>query len=188
MTEYVLLLRGVNVGGKNKIKMAQLRQLLVDEGFDGVQTYIQSGNVLLRSQLGPEELSGRIEQLLVGNFALNSSIVRILSLTSAELREVVQRAPEDFGTDYDAYRYDVIFCMDRNANEVFGQIPVRPDIDSAWEGPGVVYYRHPSLSSPNAGKSRFSKIVGQPVYATLTIRNLKSTLKLLETLDEAQSG
>ncbi|WP_120003791.1 hypothetical protein [Nesterenkonia muleiensis] len=101
---------------------------------------------------------------------------------------MVQHSPEDFGADYGAYRYDVIFCMDRNANEVFGQIPVRPDIDSAWEGRGVVYYRHPALSSQNAGRSRFSKIVGQPVYATLTIRNLKSTLKLLELLDKAQSS
>lgn len=49
MKTYVILMRGVNVGGKNRIKMAELKQYLLQLGFSDVITYIQSGNVLLRS-------------------------------------------------------------------------------------------------------------------------------------------
>ena len=182
MTDHVLLLRGINVGGKNKIKMAELRAVLEREEFDGVRTYIQSGNILVRSDLGSEAVSTYVEQLLVDNFALDSTLVRVLALTGTELRHVAGRAPDRFGVDTDTYRYDVIFCLDRNAEEVFEQTPMRPGIDSAWEGPGVVYYRHPSTSNPSAGKSHFSKIVGQPVYRSLTIRNWKTTSKLMEML------
>lgn len=183
MPDYVLLLRGINVGGKNKIKMAELRDVLEREGFSSVQTYIQSGNVVLRSQLSSTHLSRCVEKLLVENFTLDSRIIRILALTREEMRGVVCRAPEDFGADYDTYRYSVIFCMDNNAEDVLEQLPVRRDIDSAWTGPGVVYYRHPSLANPNAGKSHFSKVIGQRVYATLTIRNWNTTGKLLDILD-----
>ena len=56
MTKYVALLRGINVGGKNMIKMPELKQAFISIGMQGVSTYIQSGNVLFSSDKGEKEL------------------------------------------------------------------------------------------------------------------------------------
>lgn len=62
MAIYIALLRGINVGGKNMIKMAELKQMFEGLGLSSVQTYIQSGNVLFRSQEEEESLRLKIEQ------------------------------------------------------------------------------------------------------------------------------
>jgi uncharacterized protein (DUF1697 family) len=49
VTIYIVLFRGINVGGNKKVKMETLRNMLVEAGFEGVKTYVQSGNVILRS-------------------------------------------------------------------------------------------------------------------------------------------
>ena len=64
MKTYVILLRGINVGGKNKIPMADLKLFLEEQGFKDVLTYIQSGNVVLRSDLAAKTLSAKIEDSL----------------------------------------------------------------------------------------------------------------------------
>ena len=61
MTTYLVLLRGINVGGKNKLPMADLRAELERLGFENVSTYIASGNVLLDSKLGAAKVAETIE-------------------------------------------------------------------------------------------------------------------------------
>jgi uncharacterized protein (DUF1697 family) len=68
---YVALLRGINVGGNNKVPMAALRELLAERGFTGVESYIASGNVLLTSELSdPAEVATRFEELLQEGFGV----------------------------------------------------------------------------------------------------------------------
>ncbi|HHD81723.1 MAG TPA: DUF1697 domain-containing protein [Campylobacterales bacterium] len=64
MNKYILLFRGINVGGKNKLPMKALKHLLEENGYKNVQTYIQSGNVVLQSETRPnvEHLSSEVEQ------------------------------------------------------------------------------------------------------------------------------
>lgn len=64
MTTWIALLRAVNVGGTGKLPMADLRQLCTDAGFQDVQTYIQSGNVVLTSPLGADDVRRTIEDAL----------------------------------------------------------------------------------------------------------------------------
>jgi uncharacterized protein (DUF1697 family) len=97
VTSYLVLLRGINVGGKNKLPMAQLRQLLVDLGYSDVSTYIASGNVLLRSDRSAPEIKERIEEALPRTFRLDSDLVAVLVLTHADLRSVVDGRPKGFG-------------------------------------------------------------------------------------------
>ncbi len=89
-TSYVALLRGINVGGRAKLSMADVRAAFVDMGFDDVSTYIQSGNVLFRSSSSPATLPLAIEQALAGAFDL---AVKALLRTSAQLAKVVERNP-----------------------------------------------------------------------------------------------
>jgi uncharacterized protein (DUF1697 family) len=64
MTSYLVLLRGINVGGKNKVPMAELRKVLEDLGFENVSTYIASGNVFLDSDLSASRTAETIEAAL----------------------------------------------------------------------------------------------------------------------------
>ena len=65
---YVLLLRGINVGGKNKVIMSELKKKLLDEGFEKVDSYINSGNLFLSSALSPENCISKIARLLDLNY------------------------------------------------------------------------------------------------------------------------
>lgn len=88
---YIALLRGINVGGKNIIKMAELRRVLEEEaGLSRVQTYIQSGNVLFESGEEKSILHKRIEQAIESAFGISVSV--ILRMAS-ELRSIAERCP-----------------------------------------------------------------------------------------------
>src|SRR5438132_977282 len=90
---YLVLLRGINVGGKNTMPMAQLRSCLEDLGCENVQTFIASGNVLCSSPKTAVELAAEIEAELPRRFALDSELVRILILTREQLQRVIDQAP-----------------------------------------------------------------------------------------------
>jgi uncharacterized protein (DUF1697 family) len=181
MNIYVILLRGINVGGKNKIPMAELKLCLEEQGFERVVTYIQSGNVVLWSDLEAEALSAKIEDMLPKKFKLNSSIIRVVALEYKTFKKIVMQAPKEFGKDNASYRYNVIFLMNISPSKAMEQIEARQGVDEVWQGDKAIYYRN---SIPNASKSRLSKITQQPIYQSVTIRNWNTTTKLLKLLEE----
>ena len=105
MSRYVALLRGINVGGKNLIKMPALKACFEANGFEDVATYIQSGNVLFSSTgAKAADLTERIEEMLAETFGYEATVV-VRSRT--QMRAVVERAPKGFGAEPAKYRYDV---------------------------------------------------------------------------------
>src|SRR5687767_5259360 len=92
---YLALLRGINVGGKNLVKMAELRAACEELGLDEVATYIQSGNVVFRAARQPRaELAARLEAHLSARFGID---LRLVLLLESQLRAVVAGAPRGFG-------------------------------------------------------------------------------------------
>jgi uncharacterized protein (DUF1697 family) len=178
---YVILMRGINVGGKNKIPMAELKLRLEELGFEDVVTYVQSGNVVLRSDLDAAALSAKIEDMLPKKFKLDSPTVRVAALEHRTFEKIVAQAPEDFGKDSTSYRYNVIFLMDYSPTEAMKQIDAREGVDAVWQGDNAIYFRY---SVPNASKSRLSRIAQQPMYQSITIRNWNTTTRLLRLLEE----
>ena len=76
MASHVALLRGINVGGKNKVPMAELREVVTSLGHTGVTTYIQSGNVLFTTEeTDTAELASALEAAIAGKFGINSAVV-----------------------------------------------------------------------------------------------------------------
>ena len=90
METYIALLRGINVGGKNKIKMADLKAAMEALGLAGVQTYIQSGNVVFRSAEKEASLRSRIEQKLAADFAYPA---RVNLRTANEIESLIKSCP-----------------------------------------------------------------------------------------------
>ncbi len=90
MSTWVVLLRGVNVGGHNKVKMAELRTVLTNAGFTDVATYIQSGNIVLQADTSPAELEAAVHVLLVEHFDAD---VDVIALDATELAAAVRANP-----------------------------------------------------------------------------------------------
>lgn len=178
--KYVVLFRGINVGGRNKIPMAELREHLSTD-FDNVRTYIQSGNVLLESELSAAKVAEHIDANLRSAFTIDSDLVRVLVLDAKGFHEVVAGAPKGFGSEPDTYRYDVFFYMGVTAEEVEPHIVTHPEVDEVLVGERATYHRR---IAARASSSRVNKIVGSPVYPGITIRNWNTTTKLAALLDE----
>ena len=179
-TRYLILLRGINVGGRNKVPMAALRDLLESHGHTKVSTYIASGNVILTSDRSASAIKRELEDALPRVFKLDSELVAVLVLTLTELRAVVRDRPKGFGDQPDTYHSDVIFLMGIDAETAMQVFDPRPDVDEVWPGKGVIYSQR--LSAQRT-KSRLSKIVGTPAYRSMTIRNWATTTALLERME-----
>jgi uncharacterized protein (DUF1697 family) len=173
----VVLLRGINVGGKNPVPMARLREVLGELGYADVATYIASGNVILSSDHGPDRIKREIESALPKAFTLHTELVAVLVLTAAQLQAVVADRPKGFGDEPGVYHSDVIFLMGIDATQAMEAFDPRPGIDTVWPGVGVIYSQR--LSAKRT-KSRLNKVMGSPRYKSMTIRNWATTTKLAE--------
>ena len=185
MKAYVILLRGINVGGKNKVPMAELRRCLETAGFKDVATYIASGNVLLRSDKSPAEIQNCIEHILPKSFKLDSELIKVLVLSREQLRAVIDNRPKGFGDRPDTYHSDAIFLMGVDATEALKVFNPREGVDAVWPGTGVIYSQRVSALRT---KSRLGKIVGTPAYRSMTIRSWNTTQALLKLLDATASA
>ncbi len=181
MNLYVALLRGINVGGKNLIKMTDLAACFESMGLQSVRTYIQSGNVIFRADHSNSAgLASRLKEVLSNTFSYESTVV---VRSHKEMQDIVKRAPKGFGSEPDAYRYDVIFLKEPlTSAEAMKSISVKEGVDEAFAGRGVMYF---SRLISRASSSRLTRIVGLPIYQSLTIRNWNTTTKLLSMMEAA---
>ncbi len=179
MNTYVILIRGINVGGKNKVPMASLRKCLEEQGFSNVSTFIASGNVILQSYKRAKEVKTQIEKVLPENFKLDDELIKVLVLTPNELQAIIENKPKGFGEQPKKYHSDAIFLMEIDSAQAMPAFAPREEVDKVWPGNGVIYSQR--LSAQRT-KSRLSKIMGTSVYKSMTIRNWNTTTKLLEIL------
>ena len=177
--KYVVLLRGINVGGKNKVPMASLKKCLEELGFRSVSTYIASGNVILESDKLADEIKAQIEQALPKNFKLDDVLIKVLVLTRNQLQTIIDNKPEDFGEHPEKYHSDAIFLMGIDAAQAMSVFNPRNGVDKVWPGEGMVYSQR--LSSQRT-KSRLNRIMTTPEYKSMTIRNWSTTTQMLEIL------
>jgi uncharacterized protein (DUF1697 family) len=180
VTTYVALLRGINVGGNNVIRMVDLRDAFEGAGLARVRTYIQSGNVLFDSERTDDvALVDELERLLAERF---SYAARLALASATTWREVVADAPDGFGTEPDVYRSDVYVTLPGLApNELLAAMTMRDGVDTAEAGRHAVYT---TRLVARASQSRFSDLVKRPAYRSITVRNWATTTRLAAMLDE----
>lgn len=182
MTEnkHLTLLRGINVGGNNIIKMTDLKLCFENMGFTDVSTFIQSGNVIFKpDEKDKTKLTNKIEQVLSQRFNYTS---RVVVIAHQQLKKVVDEAPRGFGEDADKYRYDVLFLKEPlTPNETMKNVKPKEGVDNAYAGEFVVYF---SRLISRAAQSHLSKIITLPVYQNITIRNWNTTTKLLALMEK----
>lgn len=176
LIRHLALLRGINVGGNNIIKMIDLKTCFEEMGFTNVVTYIQSGNVLFDSiETNQFKLTQQIEKTLSERFNYSSKIVLLSQQT---LIQLVNTAPKGFGVNPDEYRYDVIFLKPPlTSEEALSKIKTKEGVDFVTTGNGVLYF---SRLSSMSGQSQMTKMIGTAIYKEMTIRNWNTTTKLCE--------
>ena len=177
MARYVALLRGINIGPRNRIAMPALRDALEAAGFEGVATYVQSGNVVVTSRAKTDAVRRKIEQVIAESFGLE---IPVVVRTKAELAAVVKRNPLG-KVATEPKRYQVSFLDKKLAATTLKEL-------EAVAAPGEqvvargreVYAWHP------AGVARsklWAKLAGKGLGVTATARNWTTVEALLELAD-----
>ena len=178
--KYVALLRGINVGGNNKIKMSELRDCLEEAGLTHVQTYIQSGNVIFESgDKGVEKLASKVEQAIKKTFGLT---VPTLVLSQAQLQAVIDDIPAGW-LENGEWKYNYLFLKPPfDMQQVVDDIgELKPDIEAMTTGKDVLYQ---SMLIKAFGRTTAGKLVYKPSYKIITIRNHNTVTKLLAMMNE----
>ena len=176
---YVALLRGVNVGGKNKLPMADLRDIFTAAGCAAVQTYIQSGNVVFEAA---QDLAERVPEIVTRAIRRRFGYeIAVVMRSSEELRQVVASNP--FDTSGDPRFLHVAFLEDTPGAEAVSHLDPPPE--RSPPDTFAVRGRNVHLHYPN-GVAR-SKLTNEYLAAQLqtasTMRNWRTVLSLLEMVD-----
>lgn len=175
---YVALLRGVNVGGANKVDMRELKAAFESAGMSDVRTYINSGNVIFGSDL--EDRSNLTARLEAGIRERSGFDVGVHLRSVDQMHELVAAIPATWTNDA-AMKCDVLFLgEDVDRPQILKDLPISPEIEDTFYVPGAVVRR---VDRANATKSRLPRIVGTPLYKRITIRNCNTVRKLLALME-----
>lgn len=169
MKKYIVLLRGINVSGKNKIPMVTLRELLNDLEFQNVQTYIQSGNIILTSEQSKLEVSKRIKKGILQKFDLD---IHVIVKTVLELNEIIKNYPFSLENEKIVAFTFLDKISDKETIEVKN---IGEDLYKIVKD--IVYLNCKS----GFGKTKLTNnVLEKKLNVNATTRNLKTTLKLVE--------
>jgi uncharacterized protein (DUF1697 family) len=172
MTTYVALLRGINVGGNNKVPMADLRAMCVGLGYHDVETYIQSGNVVLDTVGSGASVTTEMQAALLATFGLTLSVV---VRSAAELVDIVARNPFPSETDGTKLHVTCFALLLPSA--------IVSKLDPALAPPDtfVLDGRDMYLHLPGGmGTSKLAIHVGQKLGKLGTTRNWNTLLRLVQ--------
>lgn len=178
MPEVLALLRGVNVGGANRVPMGELRAAMGAAGFEDARTYIASGNVIFKAGGKVDAQAVELRKLIEREFSVECAVV---AYTAPRWCKVVENAPKWWGAD-DEWSHNIFVVISpltpRKALAGIGEL--RDDIESVQIGDGVLYQ---SIAKAGINRGRTSsKIVGTAIYKNLTIRNYNTAIKLAHLL------
>lgn len=164
-----------------EVSMALLKSALEKQGYVNVKTYINSGNVIVRSSKEATAVAREIEQIILANFTLDSKLIKVHALSRDQLNTVVTNKPKGFGEQPNLYHSDAIFLINYDVDDAMQVFNPRDGVDKVWPGDGVIYSQR--LSAERT-KSRLGKIIGTKPYESMTIRSWNTTTKLLSLLDD----
>lgn len=179
MAIWVALLRGINLGGRNKVPMAELREALTADGFEDVATYIASGNVVLRA---PECRPDRISGIIADTFGLDIAVV---VRSPEQLRAAIEANPFPEAVE-NPKSLSAFFTTDPAADDTFADFDhdrYLPDRVAA--AAGEVYATYPD----GMARSKLTNtVIDRAVGAPTTARNWNTVLKLGEMVEAAATG
>jgi uncharacterized protein (DUF1697 family) len=178
MARQIALLRGINLGSRNRVAMPALRDALGEAGFENVRTYVQSGNIVLDTKLKPAGLEARIEQLIAERFGLEIAVV---VRDRDELAKVVELNPLA-KVAKNPKRYQVAFLSAPLAPEAVEKLEaaVIPPEELAIEGREIYSWHAEGIARSKLWNAVASKDLG----VKTTARNWTTVTTLLQMADD----
>ena len=173
--KYAAFLRGINVGGKNKIKMETLREVCAAIGFENVKTYINSGNVIFETaKTSDKKIAEKIEKAIEKEFDLN---IKVMVRTISEIEEIIKNNPFDgqFENEKDLH----VFFLDEELSEEKRELLLSNNSENemfAVRQREIFYLSHISFSDSLMGKD----YIGKKLKISATARNWRTVNKILE--------
>jgi len=174
MNTYIALLRGINVGGRNKLPMGELVEVLTTLGLQNVQTYIQSGNVVFESgMIDPAALSERI------SLAINVShgfTPQVFLLKVDELADAIASTPFP-EAEYDTRPLHLFFLATTPESPALQALESVRRVTERFELKGNVFYLH---APDGIGRSKLAERVEKTLGVAVTARNWRSVCRILD--------
>jgi uncharacterized protein (DUF1697 family) len=172
---YVALLRGINVGGNNKVDMKTLVNAMESAGYKDVSTYINSGNIFFSSDKPESTLEKELNKLIQDEFGLD---IPALVKGKTDVENIVGAIPAEWKNDAEM-KCDVTFLWEKyHDDSVLEQLPTKP-VDTVQYVSGAIIWK---VDRQDVTKSGMNKIVGTDLYANMTIRNCNTARAILKRL------
>lgn len=177
---YVALLRGINVGGKNKVDMKQLKAVFEAAGMESVSTYINSGNVIfIDEHHKPAELVKKLETAIFKKFGFN---VKVLLRDYKSIEMISKALPKNWQNSGDL-KCDVMFLWQAIDNKnVLDKITIKPGIDQVKYIPGTLLW---CTERKQITRSGLMRLASTDLYVHMTIRNCNTARKLFTLMQQA---
>ena len=175
--KYIVLLRGINISGKNKIAMSELKNSLESNNYSNVITYLNSGNVILNSDNSKEYIVDDIRTLIKKKFNLE---IPVYVIDYLELKDILEHNPNWWGTNNKEIYDNIIFVMPPISSKVVFDSVGEPskDIDRVKEYNNIIFW---SFDLNNYKKSNWWKRTAtESVKDQITIRTANTMKKILE--------
>ncbi len=180
MKRYIALLRGINVSGKNKISMTELKKGFAELGFAEITTYLNSGNVIFSSMTDDKNvLLNQIKQMIKDNFDLEIPVFIILQ---EELEELLKGAPDWWGDDNVEIYDNLIFMLPPLTYEEFSNQVGNPkeEYEKVYYYKNVIFW---SFSRKDYQKTNWwSKTASSKVSNKITIRTANTVRKIVDMI------
>jgi uncharacterized protein (DUF1697 family) len=176
-TVFVALLRGINVGGNNMIRMSSLKASFESMGFKEVTTYINSGNIIFRSTEGDaRKLERNIERMLSKEYQLACKVV---VRSFSEIADLVEHLPKNWGDD-EGWKYNVMYLRHSiDSPGIVDLLELKSDIEQVVYRPGTLLW---SVWVSDVTQTSMFKLSGKKIFQDMTVRNLNTTRKLYELM------
>lgn len=177
MKRYVALLRGINVSGKNKVPMAELKKGFETLALEEVKTYLNSGNVIFSSDADDtEKLTERIEKMIRNQFGLD---IPVLVLQREALEDILYHAPDWWGSDDKEIYDNLIFIMPpAEFSDVYKEIgEPKKELERIQDYKEVIFW---SFSRKDYQKTNWwPKTASAKISTKLTIRTANTVRKIV---------
>jgi len=180
--EYVALLRGINVGGHNRVEMPKLAEVFLGLGFTNVRTYLNTGNVVFRTETQTDtELASTIQSAIAEHFGLE---IRTLVRSRPAIEATAADLPAGWSNDK-LMKSDVMFLLDDTAEQdVLNQLKIVDGVDDVRYSDGAILWR---VDRADQNRSGMNKLVGTRLYRQMTVRNCNTFRAIAALLAEMNS-
>lgn len=179
--KYIILLRGINISGKNKVSMSELKIHLENLGYTKVKTYLNTGNVILETNQLKEKVEQTISSMLQENFSFD---IPIYVMEEAKLKDIVENIPY-WQQEENKDRYNnIIFPIDKTTvQDVYDKVgEPSENIDIIEPYKNIIYW---SFDLKNYRKSSWwIKTASTDINTKITIRTTATIKKLLKIVEQ----